>query len=157
MQEKSHNLKKKIDVQCMNAAAQSAINPDRDPDEVLREFFSHVFGDEYQIFGDLFESFEVVKGLGYYPRRNWSRQQAHSAYLQVIECLEAVDKSKCKLPLLPSPEQYRKDLLWFSGIFDELSSVSPDRDKIKKKYWDKALGIYDYIPMSADQRAHEAA
>ncbi|OHB54037.1 MAG: hypothetical protein A2Y12_13060 [Planctomycetes bacterium GWF2_42_9] len=153
----SYTMSPKLSHLCMYAAGQAAINPDRDPDEVSSEFFGLVFGDEHKQLGELFEAFEVVKGWGYYPRRNWSNQQAHNAYLKIIEHLEAADTTSCKLPLFPSPEQYRKDLLWFARIFSELSGQNPDRDRIEKQYWNKTLEIYDHIPMSADQRAHESA
>lgn len=141
----------------MYAAGQASLNPDLNPDEVAGEFFSLVFGQEHKILGELCESFEVVHGWGYYPRRKWSKGEANRAYKKIIEHLESATTDQCKLPICPSAEQYRKDLLWFARIFEELSSPDPDRAKIKKMYWQKSLEIYDHIPMSADQRAYDSA
>ena len=49
------------------------------------------------------------------------------------------------------------DLLWFARAFLELAGENPDREKVKRDYWRKALSIYDHIPMSADARAEASA
>ena len=106
--------------------------------------------------GELFEAFEVLPAWGHYPRRRWSAEFAHSVYLQMIEHLEAADVSNCDLPLFPSPEQYRQDLLWFARMFGRLAAPDVDRDAVRREYWQRSLHIYDHIPMSADERAEEA-
>jgi len=141
----------------MYAAAQAGINPDRDPDEVSREFCGRVFGQEHRMLGELFEAFEVIPGWGHYPRRKWSRPEAHRAYLKMIDRLEAANVDVCELPLFPSPQQYRQDLLWFAGIFARASEERSDREAIRREYWRKALNVYDQVPMSADERAVDAA
>ena len=141
----------------MYAAAQAGINPDRDPDEVSREFCGRVFGEEHTILGEMFEAFEVIPGWGYYPRRKWSRREAHKVYLKMIDRLEAADMDACELPLFPSPRQYRQDLLWFARMFARLSDECPDTEAIRRDYWRKTLNVYDHIPMSADERAEDAA
>ncbi len=142
---------------CMYAAAQAGIDPDRDPDLVSREFCRRVFGPQHEMLGELFEAFEVVPGWGYHPRRQWSREEAHRAYLRIIEHLEQANTEACDLPLFPSPEEYRRDLLWFAKKFAQLSEANPDRDVIRKEYWQRALSIYDNVPMSVDERAEAAA
>ena len=141
----------------MYAAAQAGIAPDRDPDAVSREFCAGVFGAEHESLGDLFEAFEVVPAWGHYPRRRWSRAEAHRAYRRMIERLEAADMDSCSLPLFPSPQQYRDDLLWFARMFARMSGPDPDRDAIRREYWQRTFRVYDHVPMSVDERAHAAA
>lgn len=122
-----------------------------------REFFRRVFGPQHEILGKLSEAFEVVPGWGYYPRRKWSRPEAHRAYRKIIEHLEQATTAHGDLPLFPSPEEYRKDLLCFARMFARLSEESPDREAIRTEYWRRALAIYDSVPMSVDERAESAA
>lgn len=153
----SYTMSPKLSHMCLYAAGQAAIDPDRDPDDVSREFARRVFGPQHEALGELFEAFEVVGGWGRYPRRQWSRQEAHRAYLQIIEHLRSADVAACDLPLFPSPHQYRDDLLWFAEMFAKLSQDQPDREAIHKEYWRRALAIYDNVPMSVDERAEQAA
>ena len=154
----SYTMTPKLNLLSMYAAGQMFINPDADPDMISRDFCAKVFGEEHAILGELFEAFEVVKGgWGHYPRRQWSKEVLMDKYRQMIEHLEAADMSKCKLPLFPDPETYRQDLLWFARMFLEMAGPNPDRERIRKDYWNKALAIYDSIPMSADERAELAA
>jgi hypothetical protein len=78
-------------------------------------------------------------------------------YAETIERLEAADMSSCALPLYPDPETYRDDLLWFARRFLEMAGPEPDRKRIRHQYWQRALSIYDHIPMSADRRANASA
>jgi hypothetical protein len=141
----------------MYAAAQAAINSDRDPDMVSREFCRRVFGTEHEMLGELVEAFEVVPGWGFYPRRRWSMEEAHKAYIGIIEHLEAADVNKCDLPLFPSPQQYHQDMLWFAGMFARLTEPNLDRAAIRQEYWNRCLSVYNDIPMSTDKRAELAA
>ena len=153
----SYTMSPKLSHMCMYAAGQAGINPDSDPDRVSREFCRRVFGVEHAMLGELFEAFEVVNGWGHYPRRKWLREEAHRAYLKIIDHLRQATTDRCDLPLFPSPQQYREDLLWFANMFAKLSAPNPDREAIRKKYWKRCLSIYDNIPMSADERAEAAA
>jgi hypothetical protein len=139
------------------AAAQAGIDPDRDPDEVSREFCRRVFGPEHEILGELLEAFEVVPGWGHYPRRKWRREEGRKAYLAIVDHLQATDMVGCDLPLFPSPDQFRQDLLWFARTFAQLAEEGCDREAVRRAYWEKALSIYDQVPMSVDARAEEAA
>jgi len=153
----SYTMSPKLSHMCMYAAGQAGINPDRDPDQVSREFCRRVFGAEHELLGELFEVFEVVNGWGHYPRRKWSREEAHRAYLEIIDHLRQANTDRCDLPLFPSPQEYHADLLWFAMMFARLSEPNPDREAIRKEYWKRCLNIYDNIPMSADERADAAA
>jgi len=153
----NYTMSPKLSHICMYAAAQAAIDPDRDPDVVSREFCTRVFGPTGNAIGELFEAFEVVNGWGHQPRRRWWRDAAHRAYTQLIDLLNSSSTDSCDLPLFPSPEEYRRDLLWFATMFAKLTEDNVDRDAIRKEYWTRALGIYDNVPMSVDERAEAAA
>ena len=141
----------------MFAAGQAGMDPALSPDVISREFCRRVFGSEHEKLGELFEAFEVVPAWGHYPRRHWSAEVAHNAYLQIIEHLEAADVNYCDLPLFPSAQQYQQDVLWFARMFARLSEPGVDRKTIEREYWQRSLNIYDHIPMSTDARAEEAA
>ncbi|MHB0939946.1 MAG: hypothetical protein ACYC6A_26415 [Armatimonadota bacterium] len=153
----SYTMTPKLNLLTLYASAQGFIDPDTDPDLVSREFCRQVFGAEHAILGELFEAFEVVPGWGHYPRRQWSREVLHEVYREIAERLEAADMTQCALPLFPDPETYRQDLLWFARKFQEMAGPNPDRERIRREYWEKALAIYDVIRMSADPRAEMAA
>jgi hypothetical protein len=153
----SYTMSPKLSHLSMYAAAQAAIDPDRDPDLVSREFCRRVFGPEHEMLGELFEAFEVVNGWGHHPRRLWSREESHRAYLKIIDHLEQANTAHCDLPLFPSPQEYHHDILWFAKMFAKLSGSSPDREGIRKEYWQRTLNIYDNVPMSVDERAEAAA
>lgn len=141
---------------CMYAGAQAAIDPEQAPDALAREFCRQVFGSEHEELGELMEAFEIVPGWGHHPRRRWSRRCAHRAYLRMIDHLESAEMTDCELPLFPSPEQYREDLLWFARQFAVLSGEEPKRDVVREKYWEKVFSIYDNVAMSVDRRARNA-
>jgi len=153
----SYTMTPKLNQLTMYAAAQMFMDPDADPDLVSRDFCAKVFGEEHAALGELFEAFEVVKGWGHYPRRHWSKETLTEKYTEMIERLEAADVSACALTLFPDPETYKKDILWFARTFRELAGPNPDRERIRRDYWKKALSVYDNIPMSADERAELAA
>jgi len=153
----SYTMTPKLNLLSMYAAGRFFLNPDADPDVVSRDFCVRVFGEQHAALGELFEAFEVVKGWGHYPRRQWSKEVLVEKYDEIVEHLEAADGSRCSLPLFPDPETYRRDLLWFARKFREMAGPGPDREKIRKEYWARSLGIYDVIPMSADPRAEAAA
>jgi hypothetical protein len=132
-------------------------DPLTDPDLVSREFCRKVFGPEHERIGELFEAFEVAQGWGHYPRRQWDKSALRAAYGELVERLEAADVSGCQLPLFPDAETYRQDLLWFARKFLELAGPEPDRARIRKEYWQKALYIYDKVPRSVDERAEASA
>jgi len=153
----SYTMTPKLNLLSLYAAGQGFLDPDTDPDLVSRAFCRQVFGPEHEMLGELFEAFEVVPGWGHVPRRQWSREVLRAVYHEITERLEAADMSQCALPLFPDPETYRQDLLWFARKFEEMAGPQPDRERIRREYWDNALAIYDVIRMSADPRAEMAA
>ena len=152
----TYTMSPKLSILTQYASAKLLINPDECPDKISKDFCAKVFGKENDILGELFEAFEIVDGWGHFPRHTWSREALRKTFDEIIERLEACKISNCNLPI-PDPEEYKEDILWFARKFRELSSENPDREKIKKDYWKKALKIYDFIPMSEDKRADIAA
>lgn len=153
----NYTMSPKLNLLSLYAAGQFFLNPDADADQVSRDFFTHAFGAEHAILGELFEAFEVVEGWGYYPRRQWSNTELTRVFTEMIDRLEAVDPAHCELPLFPDPDSYRQDLLWFARQFLALAGAHPDRARIRRECWAHALHIYDAIPMSVDERACQAA
>lgn len=150
----SYTMTPKLSLLTQYSSAQMFINPDACPDKVSQDFCEAVFGRENRILGELFEAFEIVdSGWGHFPRNEWSKEALIASFNEIIERLSAADMSKCTLPLFPEPSQYRDDLLWFAYKFKEMAGDNPDREKIKKEYWEKSMKIYDFIPMSEDKRA----
>ena len=77
--------------------------------------------------------------------------------LEIIERLKKAKGVKSELPVYPGEEEYRKTLLWHAENFLYMLGENPDREMIKKKYWDMALSIYDNIPMAVDERSKLSA
>ncbi|HEY3376558.1 MAG TPA: hypothetical protein VGL77_03605, partial [Armatimonadota bacterium] len=153
----NYTMSPKLNLLTLYASGQFFLNADADPDAVSRDFCTQVFGAEHAILGELFEAFEVVTGWGHYPRRQWSNVELERVYTEIYARLEAADMSACTLPLFPDPEHYRKDLLWFTNLFIELAGPLADRARIRREFWQHALSVYNFIPMSVDARAHTAA
>jgi hypothetical protein len=153
----SYTMSPRLNQLTLFAAGQLFLDPDADPDGLSRRFCAEVFGAEHAILGELFEAFEVVKGWGHYPRRQWSKPVLRAHFAEIIDRLEAADVSGCTLPLFPDPETYRQDLLWFARQFHTMAGPDADRTAIRAAFWQRALAIYDVIPMSADARADAAA
>jgi len=152
-----YTMTPKLNILSLYAGAQFLLNPNANPDDISRQFCSCIFGDEHAVLGELFEAFEVVQGWGHYPRRNWSKPALIKVYTEIIERLEAANMTKCNLPILPDPDEYRKDILWFARKFMDMAGQCPDRNLIKSQYRKYALAIYDYIPKSVDERTEEAS
>lgn len=152
----SYTMTPRLSHLCMYAAGRAAVDPDGDPDGAAREFCTRVFGPQHEALGELMEAFEVVPGWGHYPRRRWSRAEARRAYLSIVEHLEDADMSGCLLPLFPSPQDYRRDLLWFARLLARLSGPDPDRDAVAREYRGRCYAVYESVPRASDERSEEA-
>jgi hypothetical protein len=152
-----YTMTPRLNLLSLYAGGRFFLDADADPDRVSREFCAQVFGEEHAALGELFEAFEVVEGWGHYPRRQWSNEELARVFGEIVERLESADMSGCALPLFPDPESYRQDLLWFARRFGEMCDPGTDRQRIRQEYWERALSIYDHIPMSADERAEASA
>ena len=151
----SYTMTPKLNMLTMYAGAKLFIDPAQTPEKLSSEFTGLVFGDPE--IGILMEAFEIVPGWGHYPRRKYAKKELQSDFTELIKRLESCKGAKCELPLFPDSETYRKDLIWHAQNFLEMTGENADRVKIRKRYKDMALSIYDAIPMSVDERSELAA
>ena len=151
----NYTMTPKLNMLTLFAGARMMIDPAGTPEKLSSEFTRLVFGDPE--IGPLMEAFEIVKGWGHYPRRAYTKRELKNDYTELIRRLEACRGAKCELPLFPGPETYRQDLIWHAKNFLEMTQGNADRAKIRGDYWEKALTIYNAIPMSVDKRADMAA
>ena len=136
-------------------AARLMINPDADADKLAGDFTEKVFGDRK--IGALMEAFEIVPAWGFEPRKKFTKKELLATYKELIERLKASKGFVSELPIFPSVDEYRDLLIWHAEKFSEMLGDNPDRERIKKEYYEKFYGIYKYIPMAADERTVLAA
>ena len=149
-----YTMSPKLNLLMLYSAAQLMINPYRDPDEIASQFSAMVFGDPE--IGKLMKAFEIVPGWGYEPQGR-SKKELVSDFEELIKRLKAAKGVKSKLPIFPDEEEYRQTLLWHAENFISMLGDNPDREKIRKDYWDRALSIYDNIPRAVDERSQLSA
>jgi len=100
-------------------------NPAREPGAVLGDFGRLVFGDELAGAGPLLEEFEVIPDWGYYPPFPYSPQRLEKSMGKLLELLEKVGgDAESRLPLAPTLTEYRKNLVFFAGLFQKLATVA---------------------------------
>ena len=121
-------------------AAQLMINPDADADKLAGDFTEKVFGDRK--IGALMEAFEIVPAWGFEPRKKFTKKELLSMYKELIKRLNASRGFVSELPIFPSVDEYREILIWHAEKFSEMLGDNPDREKIKKEYYEKFYGIY---------------
>lgn len=149
-----YTMSPKLNLLTLYAAAQLMIDPERDAKEVAGAFTELVFGDRK--IGELMEAFEIVPGWGYEPTP-YTKQELAGMFEELISRLELAKGRQSQLPIFPAEEEYRQTLLWHAKNFLYLLGDAPDRECVKKDYWEKALAIYDVIPRSVDERAELSA
>ena len=138
----------------MYAAAQLMIDPTEDTEEIAGRFTELVFGDRE--IGKLMKAFEIVPGWGY-ESTGLSKAGARNMLTELIEHLCKAEGYPSQLPIFPSAEEYRQILLWHADNFVRMLGENPDREGIRKAYWEKALSIYDKVPKAVDERSEAAA
>ena len=112
------------------------------------------FGDRK--IGELMEAFEIVPGWGY-EDTPYTKNELKVMFEELIERLEKAEGVESKLPIFPTGEEYRKTLLWHAKNFLYMLGDKPDREKVRKDFWEKALAIYDTIPKAVDERSELAS
>jgi len=145
-----YTMSPKLNLLTLYTAAQLMLDPYRSAEDVAGEFTELVFGDRE--IGKLMQAFEIVPGWGYEPR-NIPVERLREMFAEMIERLKAAQGRKSCLPLFPDEEEYRQTLLWHAENFLYMLGEKPDREKIRQIYWEKALSIYDTIPMAVDERS----
>ncbi len=149
-----YTMSPKLNMLMLYTSAQLMIDPYRNAKEIAAEFTKLVFGDEK--IGLLMEAFEIVPGWGYEPTK-YNKEELIKMFEELIERLKAAEGHKSELPIYTSPEDYRQLLLWHAENFLYMLGENPDRKTVRKRYWDKALSIYDTIPEAVDERSQLAA
>ncbi|MFA6290894.1 MAG: hypothetical protein WC637_03885 [Victivallales bacterium] len=138
-------------------AAQSFIHPDADPDAVAGEFLEGVFGPGGRELVQLLPLFEVVRDWGNYRDIHLSRTEYHAKMRQMSELLESLaGNERDTYPVFPSPSAWRKELLFFAGLFADLCASLPDYDILHERYWRHVYAIYDQLPEHVDPRPRNA-
>ena len=102
------------------------------------------------------EAFEIVPGWGYEETR-YTKKELTAMFSELIQRLKNAEGKISGLPLFPTAEEYRQTILWHAENFLYMLGENPDREKVKKDFWNKALAIYDTIPKAVDERSELAA
>lgn len=138
-------------------SAQSFIDPDGGHEALTRKFYGRLFGKEAEKLADYLPLFEIIPDWGNYVRVDMSRAEYHTKMKEGCDLVRALEgKADNSVPFNPSPEEYRKELLFFFELFSDLSGDSPDFDALHKRYWDRVYAIYDQLPQHVDPRPHGA-
>jgi hypothetical protein len=119
-----YTMAPKLQVLSLFCCAEAWWDPSRSPDAVLADFGRLVFGDSRAAIGPLLEEFEVVPDWGYYPPFPFSPRRVQVSMAKLAALLKTVDGDKaCRLPLAPTPSEYRRTLLDFAELFQKLAEV----------------------------------
>jgi len=134
-------------------SAQSFLKPDADPDTVAGDFYEKFFGPEGRKIVPHLPLFEVIPDWGNHVGVTYERESCHKSMMSLADLLESLkDRTRGKVPFLPSVEEYRKELLWFARWFADVSESAPDYDGLAKTYWSRVYCIYDHLKDHVDPR-----
>ena len=145
-----YTMSPKLNQLMLYTAAHIMMDPDADTAVITADFTEQVFGD--RAIGPLMEAFEIVHGWGYEGTR-FERQELCSMLTEVVERLKASRGKPSTLPIFPSVDEYREDLIWHAENFLVMLGEGCDREAMRKSYYDRALSIYDTIPLAVDERS----
>ncbi len=138
-------------------AAQSFIRPDEDHQVVAKEFFERIFGPDGRKLTDYMPLFEVIPDWGCHTQVLLSLEEYHIRMKELVQILNDLKTSVRETNnFQPSPEMYRKELLFFAEFFKDISGPAPDYNLLKKKYWQRIYEIYDHLPEHVDPRPQNA-
>jgi len=134
-------------------SARSFLDPDANHRAVAEDFFEKLFGPQGRGLVELLPLFEVVPDWGNYEEIKLTREAYHDGMKRLISLLEDLKgQTRDELPLHPSPEHYRRELLFFARLLADLSGRNPDLDKLRRAYWERVYAIYDLLPDHVDPR-----
>ena len=145
-----YTMTPKLSQLTLYTAAHLMMDPDADAKAITAEFTELVFGDDK--IGPLMEAFEIVNGWGY-EKTPYTKAELLVMLAELIKRLRASRGKESKLPIFPSVDQYRDDLIWHAENFITMLGENPDREKIRKDYYDRALSVYKTIPKAVDERS----
>jgi hypothetical protein len=138
-------------------AARSFQDPDAEPSAVVAEFFTRALGPGGADVGRLLPLFEVVPDWGNHAKVEASREEFHGRMAELVDCLESLrGRLSPSLPIIPSPDAYHAELLFFARFFADASGCAPDYDALRASYWRRVYAIYDGLPEHVDPRPRMA-
>ena len=138
-------------------AAVSFTDPDADPDRGAGDFCARVFGEPGRALVEYLPLLEPVHDWGNYVDVDPRSAGYHRRIAELRELLESLTPTAADdASLFPSPEAYRRELLFFAELFEALSGPSPDDERLAQRYWDHVYGIYDHLPRHVDERPGQA-
>lgn len=138
-------------------ASQSFLRPDADTNALAGKFLADTLGPAALELVQLLPLFEVVKDWGSYHEISMPREEYHVAMKRMAEILEScAGQQRESSPVFPSPEEWRKEMLFFAGLFADLSAPTPDYDALRARYWKQVYAIYDHLPAHVDPRPQYA-
>lgn len=131
--------------------AQSFLNPNGDPKKLAEDFYERLFGANGRTIVEYLPLFEILQDWGSYVKIEITRSEYHAKMNELAETLECLVPVE-NVAFHPSPDKYRRELLFFARLFADLSGDSPDYDELHKRYWNRVYGIYDDLPTHVDPR-----
>ena len=139
------------------ASAQSFLTPDADPEVIISEFYTKLFGPDGKELVPYLPLLEIVPDWGKYHHITMPRKTYHAKMRQLSMCIKGLRAVQSEeFPISPSPESHRRELLFYADLFAALSGPSPDYDRLKASYWQKVYSIYNQLPEHVDPRPHRA-
>ena len=138
-------------------AAQSFIHPEGDAGALSRDFYRRLFGPEAEALVDFLPLFEIVPDWGNHTHIDLSRAEYQKRMQEGAALLRSLEgRGDALVPFHPSPDEYRKELLFYFELFADLSGPSPNFDALIQRYWQRVYAIYDQLPQHVDPRPHGA-
>ena len=141
------------------SAYESAVSfrdPDADHDRVARAFYGRLFGSDGAALVGYLPLFEIVPDWGHYGQVQTTRQAYHTQMQRLVALLHDLDGAERDVPFLPTPAEYRQELLFHAQLFADLTGPEPDVAALRARYWQRVYAIYDQLPAHVDPRPHRA-
>jgi len=147
----------KLNQLSLYAAAQSFLRPDADHRDVAAEFSEKLFGQPGKQLVPYLPLFEVVKDWGNHVRIKLTRKAYHQKMVELVGLLDALaGRHDGNVPFFPTPEEYRREILFFARLLADLTDTAPDYDALGRRYWNRVYAIYDHLPKHVDPRPKRA-
>ena len=138
-------------------SAWSFRDPDADHRQVASVFFQRLFGAPGSALTEYIPLFEIVPDWGHYGQVEMTRKEYHRKMRELVALLQDLRDSVVDEAILhPSPERYRRELLFFAHLFADLSGPEPAFQMLRKRYRDRVYAIYDLLPEHVDPRPQRA-
>jgi hypothetical protein len=138
-------------------SAQSFLDPDASHAALAERFYTRLFGERGRGLARLLPLMEVVPDWGHYVTVDLPRPVYHARMAELADLLRSLDGAEnSDAAFHPSLPVYRRELLFFAGMFRDLSGPAPDFDALRRSYWQRVYAIYNQLPTHVDPRPHQA-